>query len=125
MAFKIKLAGIGFQVNGIYEESLKKHCGDYLDIEENSDNKNAPLGGICIIERGTECGIRKLDSKEAIPYLLGQIHFGDSSAQAGKTLELLDILIKKVPVYILNCDISEHAVRTSYEAMTGEEYRES
>ena len=27
MAFKIKLAGIGFQVNGIYEESLKKHCG--------------------------------------------------------------------------------------------------
>ncbi|EKC73859.1 hypothetical protein LEA_06018, partial [human gut metagenome] len=56
---------------------------------------NAPLGGICIIERGTECGIRKLDSKEAIPYLLGQIHFGDSSAQAGKTLELLDILIKK------------------------------
>ena len=24
MAFKIKLAGIGFQVNGIYEESLKK-----------------------------------------------------------------------------------------------------
>ena len=39
MAFKIKLAGIEFQVNGIYEESLKKHCGDYLDIEENSDNK--------------------------------------------------------------------------------------
>lgn len=39
MAFKIKLAGIGFQVNGIYEESLKKHCGDYLDTEENSDNK--------------------------------------------------------------------------------------
>lgn len=269
MAFKIKLAGIEFQVNGIYEESLKEHCGDYLDIEENSDNKkcfdncgarkedlklsdndsvyeiiiseddiireqgtmledegqsglapeyletlallrkvaevlpekdgflmhgaviqwrdkaymftapsgtgktthirlwrkylgqgvsiingdkpfirivddcvriygtpwagkegwqnnkNAPLGGICIIERGTECRIRKLDSKEAIPYLLGQIHFGDSSAQAGKTLELLDILIKKVPVYILNCDISEHAVRTSYEAMTGEKYRES
>ena len=89
------------------------------------NNKNAPLGGICIIERGTECGIRKLDSKEAIPYLLGQIHFGDSSVQAGKTLELLDILIKKVPVYILNCDISEHAVRTSYEAMTGEKYRES
>lgn len=24
-----------------------------------------------------------------------------------------------MPVYILNCDISEHAVRTSYEAMTG------
>lgn len=239
MAFKIKLAGIGFQVNGIYEESLKKHCWDYLDIEENSDNKkcfdncgagkedlklsdndsvyeiiiseddiireqgtmledegqsgfapeyletlallrkvaevlpekdgflmhgaviqwkdkaymftapsgtgktthirlwrkylgqgvsiingdkpfirivddcvriygtpwagkegwqnnkNAPLGGICIIERGTECRIRKLNSKEAIPYLLGQIHFGDSSVQAGKTLELLDILIKK------------------------------
>ena len=89
------------------------------------NNKNAPLGGICIIERGTECGIRKLESKEAIPYLLGQIHFGDSSAQAGKTLELLDVLIKKVPVYILACDISEQAVKTSYEAMTGEEYRES
>ena len=43
MAFKIKLAGIGFQVNGIYEESLKKHCGDYLDTEENSDNRSVSI----------------------------------------------------------------------------------
>ena len=53
MAFKIKLAGIEFQVNGIYEESLKKHCGDYLDIEENSDNKK------CF----DNCGARKEDLK--------------------------------------------------------------
>lgn len=85
-------------------------------------NKNAPLGGICIIQRSTECGIRKLDAKEAIPYLLGQIHFGDDPTAAGKTLELLDVLLKKVPVYILSCDISEQAVKTSYEAITGEEY---
>ena len=38
MAFKIKLAGIGFQVNGIYEESLKKHCGDYLDTDLDSSD---------------------------------------------------------------------------------------
>ena len=39
MAFKIKLAGIGFQVNGISDTKFNKSCGDYLDIEENSDNK--------------------------------------------------------------------------------------
>ena len=88
------------------------------------NNKNAPLGGICIIERGTECGIRKLDSKEAIPYLLGR--FISATAQPGrKNIGITRCFDKKVPVYILNCDISEHAVRTSYEAMTGEEYRES
>ena len=109
----------------IVDDCVRIYGTPWAGKEGWQNNKNAPLGGICIIERGTECGIRKLDSKEAIPYLLGQIHFGDSSAQAGKTLELLDVLIKKVPVYILNCDISEHAVRTSYEAMTGEKYRES
>lgn len=85
MAFKIKLAGIGFQVNGIYEESLKKHCGDYLDIEENSDNKK------CF----------------------------DNCVAGKEDLKLSD----NDSVYEIN--ISEHAVRTSYEAMTGEEYRES
>ena len=42
-----------------------------------------------------------------------------------KTLELLDALLKNVSVYILECDISEEAAGTSFEAMTGETYKRS
>lgn len=38
------------------------------------------------------------------------------------TLELADSLISSVPAYLLECDISETAVRTSFEEMTGKDY---
>ena len=41
---------------------------------------------------------------------------------AGKTLSLIDLLIKKVPMYLLECDISEEAVRTSFEQLTESPY---
>ena len=39
-----------------------------------------------------------------------------------KTLDLLDSLFKNVPAYVLECDMSEEAVKTSFEALTGEKY---
>ena len=35
-----------------------------------------------------------------------------------KTLEMLDDLLRIVPLYVLYCDISEKAFKTSFEALT-------
>ena len=39
-----------------------------------------------------------------------------------KTLYLADKLVTSVPAYVLYCNISEDAVRHSFEAMTGQKY---
>ena len=37
-------------------------------------------------------------------------------------LDLADKLIRLVPAYLLQCDISQEAVKTSFEEMTGKNY---
>ena len=37
-----------------------------------------------------------------------------------RTLELADLLIKEVPSYLMKCDISYQAFKTSFEKLTGE-----
>ena len=37
-------------------------------------------------------------------------------------VDLLDKFLQFVPAFVLECDISEEAVKTSYEALTGKEY---
>lgn len=86
-------------------------------------NCSVQLDGICFIQRGTINRIRKVESAEIIPLLFKQVYLPKNPVAAGQTLELADILTKKVPLYILECNISEDAVRCSFETMTGLPYK--
>ncbi|TPF97440.1 hypothetical protein EP30_02270 [Bifidobacterium sp. UTCIF-39] len=81
---------------------------------------HAPLGGICIVTRGTRNICRRIDPQTALPWLMPQIYMPNDSAAAIHTLDLMDRLIRNVPVYLLDCDISEAAVHASRSAMCGE-----
>lgn len=85
-------------------------------------NRKVPLKGICIIKRGKENIIRQITPSEALPVLIGQIYFTEDTEKAGKVMELLEQLFEQVPIYQLECDISEEAVKNSFEMMTGEKY---
>ena len=43
---------------------------------------------------------------------------------ADKTLYLADKLVTKVPAWVMRCDISEEAAKTSFEGMTGKSFAE-
>ena len=85
-------------------------------------NCNFPLDGICIVQRGLQNIIRRLNPAESLTMLFHQIYIPTDPISAGATLDLADKLLKAVPVYLLECDISEDAVRCSFEAMTGLTY---
>ena len=53
-----------------------------------------------------------------------QIYFPRSAGAAPEMLEVLDSILALVPVWELECDISEDAVKCSFEALTGEKYEE-
>lgn len=88
-------------------------------------NDSAPLQGICFLCRGKQNRIRKVEPAEALSRLMQQIYIPKDALAAGLTLELLDQMLKQVPLYLLECDMSEEAVMTSFQAMTGLEYKES
>lgn len=85
-------------------------------------NCKMPLKGICFVQRGTTNSIRRIEASDCLSLLFKQVYLPADTHAAGLTLELVDILIKKVPLYVLTCDMSEDAVRCSFEALTGLSY---
>ena len=85
-------------------------------------NCNESLKGICFLQRGTTNTIRRIEPSECLIMLMNQVYIPEDAEMAGKTLELIDCLVKHVPLYLLSCDISEEAVRCSFEALTGLHY---
>ncbi len=85
-------------------------------------NTSAELGGICFVTRGTDNTCVPISSSDCLIDLFNQIYMPVDSESASKTYELIDRLVRKVPLYILSCDISEDAVRASFEALTSQKY---
>lgn len=85
-------------------------------------NCKMPLKGICFMQRGTTNSIRRIEANECLSLLFKQVYLPADTLAAGLTLELVDMLIKKVPLYILTCDMSEDAVKCSFETLTGLAY---
>lgn len=103
----------------VTEEEIRLYGTPWAGKERWQKNRSTRLDGICILQQAKENTIRRLSSVEALPMLIRQLYFTDNTTYAGKTLELLDILLRNVPVYLLECDISREAVRCSFEALTG------
>lgn len=82
-------------------------------------NQSALLQGICFIKQGDYNRIRHLDINEKIEKILKHIYLTEDAINTKKSLIMVEELIKNIPMYELECDVSEKAVRCSYEMMTG------
>lgn len=85
--------------------------------EGYQNNINAPLHAICVLKQSKVNKITKLENSAAIKQLMPQIYMPQNAVALSKTLELLGKLIQTVPIYILECDISEEAFKTSYNGI--------
>ncbi len=86
-------------------------------------NTSAPLKGICVLKQGTDNKIRPLSKEESVSAFMRQIYLPDFENALADTLSVLDAIIRNVPVFELSCDISENAVIASFEALTGDKYK--
>ena len=73
-------------------------------------------------EKAPKNEIMRLSLSQVSKLVFPQILMPTDEENAVKTLELTDKLLQTIPAYLLKCDISEEAVKTSYEAMTGKQY---
>lgn len=81
--------------------------------------RNAPLAGICFIERGEENSIRRATPEEVLPRLFEQIYIKGERSSVEQRLQLLDALLKQVPFYVLQCTVSDEAAGLAYATMSG------
>ncbi len=90
--------------------------------ENWGENSSITLNGLCFLEQAKVNSIEKLSPQETVKRLMLQILLPPDEGEATATLEMADELIRRVPAYLLRCDISEEAVKTSFEALTGNAY---
>lgn len=102
----------------ITKDCVTAYATPYAGKEGFQNHSSAELCGICLIEQAKENSIRQLDASECLMRIMGQIYRPFTTEGVVKTLDLLDKMLKRVPIYVLGCDISEDAVRCSFEAMT-------
>ena len=84
-----------------------------------NQNKKVPLGGICFLKRGKENKIRRLDSKEAMQNILWQTtrKLKDPKKMMA-LLDLVDKLVREIPIFELECTKEIDAAILSSRTMT-------
>ena len=102
----------------VTEDEVWVYGTPWAGKEQWQVNKKVALKGICFLGRGEKNSIKKIDSFSALPFLMRQVYFTDAPQSAGKTMELLDQMLKIVPLYKMKCDISKEAFECSFGAMT-------
>ena len=87
--------------------------------DDISVNVGAPLAGIAMLHRGEKNEITPWSGPEALQALLKQINRPRETEYRIKLLENMDLLVRKVPIWKLTCNMSHDAVKVSFEAMSG------
>ncbi len=100
------------------------HGTPWMGKEGWGTNASVPLKGLCFLEQAKVNSIEKLTPKAAASRLFLQVLIPQKEEEASATLEFMDKMLMQVPSYLLKCDISAEAVKTSFEAMTGLSYEE-
>lgn len=90
----------------------------YAGKEGWQNHSSAKLKALCIVNRGEVNEISKVAYGDYLSDTFKQIYKPYDTMATVKTLELFDRLSKEIPLYLLKCDISKEAVKTSFEAMT-------
>ncbi len=84
--------------------------------DQNINMRNK-LGAIVFLERSEDNWVKEITPKEAIPLIMMQTIRPRNPERMGKLLDLLDKVLSNTKLYRLGCNISEEAVRVSYEAI--------
>ncbi|CVI70351.1 hypothetical protein NDGK_01844 [Clostridiales bacterium CHKCI001] len=80
-------------------------------------NVRGELGGIAVVKRANENQIRRLSNKEAIFALLNQTTRSRKEERIDRLFEVIELLIKTIPIYELSCNMELEAAKVAYETM--------
>ncbi len=83
-----------------------------------NENKSALLKGICFVQKGDHNSIKRLTPLESIPKIMEQTLRRSNYKRTEIFLNLLDALLKTIPVYSLTCLPDDDAAKLSFKTMT-------
>ena len=96
----------------------------WMGKEGRGCNASTPLKGLCFLEQAKINELVCISAAEVVNRIFTQLLLPTDEEGADKTLYLADKLVTTVPAWVMKCDISEEAAKTSFEGMTGKPFAE-
>lgn len=107
----------------IFEDGIYCYGTPFSGKHDISENKKVKVKAICFIEQAKENSIRKIEIKESINLFFAQTTIRLNKEKMEKLLDIMEIVLKELPIYKLSCNISEEAVMLSYNTMKGTQFK--
>ena len=82
-----------------------------------NENDSVPLKAICFLERSEVNRISRITPKDAVTRVFHQILTPSDLATLDALFPLLDRMLREVPCYVLECNMSEEAAEVAYNGM--------
>lgn len=92
----------------------------WMGKERFGYNGKGVLKSLCFLEQAKVNEISLIEQTSVAERLFIQLLLPKDFDMVARTLELADLLVKNVPSYLMKCDISYQAFKTSFEKLTGE-----
>ncbi len=90
------------------------HGTPFSGKHNESTNTKVPVRAIVFIERAEKNEVSRLDTVDAIKLIFKQLLTARDKEIGFKLLEKVDLLLTKVPVFLLKCNMDDDAAITSY-----------
>ena len=102
----------------IKENDVWYACGTpFSGKTDENTNVKVPVRAIVFIKRGTENKVSRISIDDAIKLLFGQIIRAYSEKFATKSLETVDLILRSIPVFSLECNMEDDAAFASYNGI--------
>lgn len=102
----------------IFDDGIYVYGTPWSGKTDQSINRKVPLQGIAFLKRGEENSIAEMPSINALANLLNQTIRPGQKEYANALLDLINQIIKRVPIYQLSCNMDPSAAHLSYETMS-------
>ena len=102
-------------VDGVVRAYGTPWCGK----EGWNENISAPLRGLCLLEQGQENSIELINGFQHLNRIMNQFYLPSGKGNRIKLMEILDILMEKVPIYRLTVRQETEAAAVAHEVLIG------
>ena len=91
----------------------------WMGKERFGYNGKGVLKSLCFLEQAKVNDISLIPVDRVAERLFIQLLMPKNVEMVARTLELADVLVKAIPSYLMKCDISDEAFKTSFNCLTG------
>lgn len=99
-------------------DSVYAYGTPYNGKHHRGTNMRVKLKAICMLYQSPENTIRLMDISEAYPLIIGQTYRTIDRDAFVKTLDLVDLMLDRVKIYSLGCNMEREAFEVSYGTMS-------